>query len=244
MNEPDNGGGMEIMDTIDYASLRKTARIAGILYLIIIVSGIFSEMLVRSSIVVPGDAAATAGNIMASAPLFRIGFASDLIMVICDIGIALAFYVLLRPINRALALLAAFFRMAQAAILGINLLNHFTALLLLNGAGYLKAFETDQLQALVLLFLNMHAHGYLISGVFFACSLLVLGYLFFKAEYFPRVFGYLLLFATFGYLVDSFTNFLAPNYAAVTEWLVVASAVIAELSLCVWLLVKGIKNPE
>jgi hypothetical protein len=229
---------------IESASLRRIARIAGILYLIIIVSGLFSEMFVRSNLIVPGDATATASNIIASKSLFRIGFASDLIMVISDIGVALAFYVLLKPVNKGLSLLAAFFRLAQASILGINLLNHFTALLLLSGADYLAVFETAQLHAMVTLFLNMHAHGYLISGVFFGLSCFVLGYLFLKSDYLPRILGVLLIFATFGYLADSFTNFLLPNYAAITEWLVVASAVIAELTLCVWLLVKGVREPK
>jgi len=231
-------------NSIDYSSLRKIARITGLLYLIIIVCGLFSEMFVRSNLIVPGDATATAHNIIASESLFRIGFASDLIMVICDIGVALALYVLLKPVNKGLALLAAFFRLAQATIIGINLLNHFTALLLLSGADYLTVFETDQLHALVMLFLQMHAHGYLISGVFFGLSCFVLGYLFFKSEYIPRILGVLLIFATFGYLIDSFTNFLFPRYAGITEWLVVASAVIAELSLCLWFLVKGVREPE
>ncbi|MHC4104233.1 MAG: DUF4386 domain-containing protein [Planctomycetota bacterium] len=231
-------------NNIDNTSLRKIARIAGLLYLIIIVSGIFSEMFVRSNLIVPGDATATANNILASESLFRIGFASDLIMVMCDIGVALAFYVLLKPVNKGLALLAAFFRLVQAAILGFNSLNHFAALLLLSGADYLTVFETDQLHALVMLFLKMHTHGYLISGVFFSLSLFVLGYLFMKSDYFPKILGVFLVFATFGYLLDSFTNFLLPNYAAITEWFVVASAVIAELSLCLWLLFKGVREPK
>ena len=235
---------LQMTNNIESTSLRKIARIAGILYLIIIVSGIFSEMVVRANLVVPGDATATANNIIASKSLFRIGFASDLIMVISDIGVALAFYLLLKSVNKGLSLLAAFFRLTQASILAINLLNHFTAVLLLNGASYLAVFETEQLHSLVMLFLNMHAHGYLISGVFFGLSCFVLGYLFLKSDYLPRILGVLLIFATFGYLTDSFTNFLLPNYAVITEWLVVASAVIAELTLCVWLLLKGVRETK
>lgn len=230
-------------NTIDTTSMRRIGRIAGILYLIIIASGLFSEMFVRSGLIVPGDAAATASNIASSEPLFRAGFAADLIMVVCDVGLALAFYVLLKPVNRSLALLAAFFRLVQASILGINLLNHFTALLLLSGTDYLQVFAPDQLHALTTLFLDMHAYGYLISGVPFALSLFILGYLFNRSDYFPRILGVLLIFATFGYLIDSFTNFLLPRYAGITEWLVVASAVVAELTLCVWLLVKGVREP-
>jgi hypothetical protein len=124
------------------------------------------------------------------------------------------------------------------------LLNHFTALLLLSGAGYLAVFEPGQLHALATLVLQMHSYGYLISGVFFGLSCIVLGHLFIRADYQPGILGVLLFFAAFGYLVDSFTNFLLPDFAAISEWLVVASAVVTELSLCVWLLVKGVKEPR
>jgi hypothetical protein len=233
---------MEMIPGMNSASLRRIARTAGILYIVIIVSGLFSEMFVRSSLIVAGDAAATARNIANSQLLFRTGFASDLVMIICDIGIALAFYLLLKPVNNALALLAAFFRLVQASILGINMLNHFTALLLLDGTDYLRLFDEGQINALVMLVLNMHAHGYLISGVFFSFSLAILGYLVVKSGYIPGIFGLLLLFAAFSYLVDSFSNFLAPGLAAATEWLVVVSAVIAELSFCLWLLTKGVRK--
>ena len=222
-------------------SNRKTARFAGILYLIIIVCAGFSEGYVRSNLIlVPGDATATANNIMAFEWIFRIAFASDLIAFLSDIGMAVLLYVLLKPVSKTLSLMAAFFRLAQTAILGINLLNHFTPLLLLSGADYLTVFETDQLHALVMLFLNAHTYGYLISGVFFGLHCFVLGYLLFKSDYFPRIFGVLLIFASFGYLTDCFTNFLLPDYAAITGWLVVATAIIAELSFAFWLLLKGV----
>ncbi len=89
---------------------KKTARVAGFLYLTIIIAGIFAEFFVRQSLIVPGDATATANNIMASEGLFRIGIASDLIMIMCDVALALAFYALLKPVSNSLSLLAAFFR--------------------------------------------------------------------------------------------------------------------------------------
>jgi len=223
---------------------KKTARVAGVLYLIIIIAGIFAEFFVRQSLIVPGDATATASNIMASEGLFRVGIAGDLIMIMCDVALAVIFYVLLRPVSNSLALLAAFFRLAQATILGINLLNLFFVLQLLSGAGYLTVFGADQLPALILLFLNAHSIGYSIGLVFFGLSLFVLGYLVFKSGYFPRILGVFLLVAASGYLIDSFASFLLPTYEAyeATFALVVfLPAFIGELSMCLWLLLKGVK---
>lgn len=221
---------------------KRYGHIAGILYLVIIISGLFSELFVRSALIIPGDATATAHNISASQGLFRTGFAADLLMVICDIGVAILFYTLLKPVSKGLALLAASFRLVQATIIGINLLNQFAAILLLSGSGYLSAFNADQLNALVSLHMQMHGYGYLISGVFFGMSCAVLSYLFYRSAYFPKFLGIMLGFASAGYLIDCFTNFLAPAYADMTEILLLPTAVVTELTLCVWLLVKGVKK--
>lgn len=232
-------------NAINTVSLRQTARVAGVLYLIIIIAGIFAEFFVRQSLIVPGDAAATAGNIVAAEGLFRLGIAGDLIMILSDVALALAFYVLLKPVSQALSLLAAFFRLGQAAILGINLLNLFFVLQLLSGADYLTVLGADQLEALVLLFLNGHSIGYSLGLVLFGLSLLVLGYLVFKAGYFPRVLGILLMVAAAGYLIDSFASFLLPTYEAyesIFALVVFLPAFIGELAMCLWLLVKGVKD--
>lgn len=230
-------------DHISDKSMRNYARLAGALYLIVIVCAGFSEGYVRSNLIVPEDAAATAHNISASEWLFRIGFVSDLIAFLSDAAVAILFYVLLKPVNKTVSLLAASFRLlAHPAIASINLLNHFAALQLLSGADYLTAFETNQLHALVLLFLDAHNYGYLIGGAFFGIHLFLLGYLLAKSDYFPAIFGVLLLFASFGYLVESFGNFLFPAYQEIFAWIVAIPAVIGELSLTLWLLVKGVKG--
>ncbi len=221
----------------------QVARIAGVLYLTIIISGIFAEFFVRQSLIVSGDAATTVENITASAGLFRLGIAGDLIMIMSDVALALIFYILLKPVSNTLALLAAFFRLAQATTLGINLLNLFFVLQLLNGADYLAVLDAEQVHALVLLFLNAHSTGYAIGLVFFGFSILVLGYLIFRSGYIPRILGILLVLASFGYLVDSFAHVLLPNYAdyaAVFTMVVFTPAFIAELSLALWLLLKGV----
>ena len=221
----------------------QVARIAGVLYLTIIISGIFAEFFVRQSLVVSGDAATTVENITASAGLFRMGIAGDLIMIMSDVALALIFYILLKPVSNTLALLAAFFRLAQATTLGINLLNLFFVLQLLSGADYLTALDPEQMQALVLLFLNAHSTGYAIGLVFFGFSILILGYLIFRSGYIPRILGILLVLASFGYLVDSFAYVLLPHYAdyaAIFTMVVFTPAFIAELSLALWLLLKGV----
>lgn len=216
------------------------ARLAGLLYLIIIAFGIFSEVFVRSGLVVAGDASATATNVLASESLYRIGFASDSIMLLSDVAIAVLFYVLLAPVNKTLALVAAAFRLAQAAILGLNLLNYYAPLLLLTNTGYSAAFETDQLHALVMLFLDMHSHGYDLGLLFFGVSNIILGYLVVKSDYFPGILGYGLMAGAVAYLVGSFVRFLSPEYLTLVEPVYVVPLV-AELSFCLWLLLRGVR---
>jgi hypothetical protein len=223
------------------------ARIAGAGYLVIIVSGIFAEFFVRQSLLVPGDAAATAGNILASASLYRWGMAGDLIMLLADVVVALALFFLFREVSKSLALLAAFLRLAQGAVLGANLLNVYVPLLLLGSGGrYLGAFDPEQLNALALLHLNAHAYGYAIGLVFFGVHCLVLGYLVLKSRYVPRILGALLLLAAFGYLIDSFARTLLSNYAAyenVLGMVVLIPAFVGELAFALWLLIRGVTVP-
>jgi len=220
-------------------SIKRTARIAGFLYLMVILFGAFAEVGVRSSLIVPEDAAATAIKIMASESLFRIGFISDLIMMTCYLLLAFALYVVFKPVNQNLALLFVLFTLASVAIMSINMLNQFAALLLLSGTNYLKVFSTDQLQALALLFLNFHKYGYFIAQIFFGLWLLPLGYVGFKSGYLPKILGVLLIIACFGHLIQFFQIFLFPNFEVIT-YPGLAVATIAEISLCLWLLIKGV----
>ena len=228
-------------------SLRKAAIVAGFGLLIMTIFAIYAYFFVRQSLIVPGDATTTANNIMANELLFRSGIVSWLIVLTCDVVVAWALYVLLKPVNKSLSLLAAWFRLVYTTIHGIALLNLIFVLQLLSGADYLKVFETDQLHALVLQFLNGHNYGSLIGLVFFGFHLFVLGYLVFKSDYIPRILGVLLVFASFGYLIDSFANFLLSNYEnykAIFALVVGVPGFIGELSLCFWLLIKGAKIPE
>lgn len=223
-------------------SQRHASGIAGYGYLIIIISGIFAEFFMRSPLIVHGNAAAISANIMVSEGMFRIGIAADMVMLISDVVVALALYVLLRPVNRGLALMAAFFRLVHAAVYGTNLLNLFFVLQLAGGSAYLSAFSTDQINALVMVFLNGHSTGYLIGLVFFGIHCFILGYLVIRSGFIPAVLGVFLIIAGAGYLIDSYANFLFPgyeNYKTVFQLVVFIPAFIGELSFCIWLIIKG-----
>jgi hypothetical protein len=177
---------------------------------------------------------------MASEFLFRCGIAGDLIMHITDVPMTVIFYVLLRPVSRDLSLLAALFGMLQTAILCANKLNLVTVLLLLGGSNYLKAFDSNQLQALASLSLTLHGYGFGIGLIFFGVSCLVTGYLMFRSEYFPKFLGVLQAIAGLSYLINSFTLLLFPSLADKMFPAIVLPAFIGELATCVWLIVKGV----
>ncbi len=222
------------------ASPQTYARIGGVLGLTIVAAGIFAEGVVRGGAIVSGDAAATAGNIMASEQLWRVGFAGELLMLCADIAFALVLYVILKPVNRNLALLAAFFRLAMAAISGVNAMNHFTPLLVLGGADYLTVFQPDQLHALAYLALKTHAFAYHIALVFFGFHLILLGWLVMASGYLPKIIGVMLVIAAFCYLTNSFANILDLEFASnLFPWILLPS-LIAEMSLTLWLLVMGV----
>jgi hypothetical protein len=223
-------------------SLKKTARIAGILILIISPFAIFSMMYVTSNLIVPGDAWATAKNIMASEGLFRLGMVSDSIVFLLEIVIVVMLYVLLKPVSKTLSLVAACSRLAMTVIQGINLLNNFTALMLLSGADYLTVIETGQLNSLVLLFLNAQEFVTHIWGLFFSLHLFFLGYLVYKSGYIPRILGIVLVITSVCYLIQSWGNILLPKYDELFAWVGFIS--IIEVAFPIWLVIKGIRDRQ
>lgn len=225
-------------------SVKKTARITGVLYLIIFVANLFVFIFVSGSLNVPGDAAATAGNILASESLYRSGVASYLLVFLSEIGVAILLYRLLKPVNETLSMMAMATRLMQAAVHAVNLINFIFPLVLLNGGDYLTTFTPDQLNSLALLFTNAHYYGVLVSEAFFAVSLLLLGYLTYKSELFPGILGILLAIAGLFYVLDSFGIFLMPQHQAFIANVMIAPAIIGELSFTLWLLIKGIRTPQ
>ncbi len=229
-----------MMERISKSSPRLKARIAGGLYLIIIAAAIFAEFSVRGRLVVFGDAVATATNILAHQTLFRLGFAAELITLVCDIAVALIFYDLFKPVSRSLSLLGAFFRLAWASIMAVISLTHLTPLILLGGARYLTAFQAGQLQALALMSLELHGQGYGLGLVFFGFHCLLLGYLVFRSTFLPRILGMLLAIAGLCYVTNSFATFLSPRFAAHLFPYILLPWLVAEGFLTLWLLVVGV----
>lgn len=216
------------------------ARIGGVLYLIIIVAGGLGEMFVRNGLVVPGDAAATAHGLLAASSLWRIGIAGDLLQHACDVGLGLVLYVLLRPVNRNIALLALLFDVVAVSVFVANKLNLMLPLFLLDDAKYLGAFTPEQLQALAYVAIRAHEHGFGIGLIFFGCECIVLGWLIFHSGYLPKFLGVLMPIAGVCYLINSFALILAPKLAGALFPAVLLPSFIGELSLCLWLLLKGV----
>jgi len=216
------------------------SRIGGLLYLIIIVVGLFDEALVRDKIIVSGDAAATAANLTSLESLWRFGIGAEYLLLICATALTLIFYVLLRPVSRDLALLAVFFNLVSIAVEAVVQLYLLGALFPLGKAEYLKAFEPQQLYALASLSIRSHGHGFGVSLIFFGCVCVILGYLIFKSGYLPKVVGVLMQIAGLCYLINSYALFLAPSFADRIFPAILIPAFIGEASLCLWLLVKGV----
>jgi hypothetical protein len=222
------------------ASPRVLSRIGGLLYLIIIVVGLFDEAFVRNRIIVSGDAAATAANIRSLESLWRFGIAAEFFLLICAIALTLIFFVLLRPVSRDLALLAVFFNLVSLAVEAAVQLYLLGALFPLGKAEYLRAFEPEQLYALASLSVRSHGFGFGVALIFFGCVCLIDGYLIFRSGYLPKAVGVLMQIAGLSYLTNSFALILAPDFASRIFPAILVPAFVGEASLCLWLLVKGV----
>ncbi len=217
-------------------SPRLQARIAGFLYLIIIVSGAVGYGM-HSALFVPKDGAATAGNILASEQTWRLSFAAMLVMLACDVAVAAIFYVLFKPVNRTLSLAACAFRLVLVAIVGVALLGRYAPLLLLKDPAS-AAFETHQLQAMGLLSIKMFERGFDVALVFFGFHCLAIGWLIYRSSFLPRFLGALLLMAGVCYLISTFRTLVFPVVALPFDIQVLSY--VAEMVLCLWLMVIGL----
>ena len=230
----------DIADRASGTSPQVLGRVAGLIWVIIAIVAPFAEFFVRQGLTVPGDVAATAENIIASESLFRAGFASDLVVFATEVALAAVLYVLFRPVSQTLALVMSFARLTIAAILGLNMLNMYTALQLLTGAEYAAVLDQGQRQALAFVYLNAHTSGYALGMVFFGLHLAVLGYLVYRSGFLPRILGIVMVGSALGYLANSFTVFLAPQYEETLAVVVIVAALLGELPLALWLLAKGV----
>lgn len=224
---------------VEMKSIQKNAKIAGVLYLLIAVLAGFVHFYVPGKLFVAGDATTTVNNIMASEGLFRLGMGVELVLLLSEIVLTLLLYVLLKPVNKTLSLTAATFRLAMTIIHGINLVNYAMVLLLLSGAGYLAVFQSDQLHALVRVFIDAYTYGFAVGIVFFSLHVMLTGYLIIKSGYLPKVLGYLFLVASLGYLIDNFLYVLVENHMTGAVYFALPIA-IAEIAFPIWLLIKGV----
>jgi hypothetical protein len=225
-------------ERIAEASPRFKARIAGVFYLLTTLTRMFVEIFVRNRLVVPDDAAATATNILAHEPLWRWGFAADIVAFASYIALTALLYELLKPVNRSLSLVAAFFSLVACVVQAISSLFHLAPLVLLGGTPYLRVFNVEQLQALALMFLRLRAMCYHNIGlVFFGLYCLLIGYLIFRSTYLPRIVGVLMMLAGLSYL-----TFLSPPLARSLQPYILVFPGVGQISLTLWLLVMGVNE--
>jgi hypothetical protein len=217
------------------ASINRTARLAGGLYLSLVPLGFFSFVYVPSVLLVRGDAAATSRNIQASEWLFRSGIVSHLVSQVIVVFLVLALYRLLKPVNRDHARLMVVLALLGIPVSFLNELNQLAALRLLGGAGD-GAFTSTQLQAQAVLLLEMHRSGVLVAQVFWGLWLLPLALLVFRSGFLPRLLGLPVLIGAAGYLFDSAAHLLGVRVAPISPF-----TFAGELALPLWLLVKGVR---
>jgi len=225
--------------TTVFMAPQRYARAGGGLYLALIALGLFAEIS-RNSMIVSGDAAGTAARIVAGEPLWRAAIAAEFLTIVCALTLAMIYYVLLRPVSRELTILATFLRMVSLTVQTVAVFFLLAALYPLGAAPYLKAFTAEQQQVLARLAIRAHADGYGVALLVLGFCLLVHGYLIFTSTFLPRVLGLLIQLAGLSYLANSFALVLAPAIASRLFPLILLPAFVGELSLSLWLLVKGV----
>jgi hypothetical protein len=229
-----------MQELVEEASPRRLARIAGALYLLNIVGGAFAIGYVQAVLVVPGDAAATAHNILTHELLYRLGLAVHLVPDITNVVLAVIFYDLFQVVNRRLTLLVVFFTLVGTAVESASLINQFAPLSLFAAGHSASAFTAQQMQALAYTPIDLQGISYSISEVFFGWYALTIGYLVLRSTFIPRAVGLLLAIDGAAYLVYSFADILAPQFAAhLVPWIQLP-ILLGEGSLTLWLLVMGV----
>ena len=219
----------------------KYARIAGVLYLLIIIFGLIAQIFVRDNLVDYDNATVTAKNILASESWYRFGFISELLMLVCDVGVATILYILLKDTSRNLSLTSYAFRLTSIGILSVTALSHFAALSFLNSPDYLDVFSATQLNAFALFSIKIHGVGYNICLLFFGIHLLILGYLVYIADIFPKYIGVLLFIGGTCYVFNSIVWFQFPDLVKYIYPAILIPCAIGEWIFCIWLIIKGVK---
>ena len=233
---------MENLTTI--ASQAKAARLAGLIYLIAMATGLFAEFYVHfpSTLIVSGDAAKTAANIMANGQLFRIGLANNMITFAIDVVLIWALYILLRPVNRDLALLAVFFRLIETSIAYVAIINYFVALQFVTDADHLKAFDSEQMQALSIMHYS-YGSTFTVVAIFLGLGSTVFSYLLFTSRYIPRALALWGIISSWLLLITEFAIVIFPDLEKIVNPICFVPIIINEVTLGFWLLFKGVNIP-
>ena len=221
----------------------RAAKVAGFLYLFTMATGVFGELYARGQLIVRDDAVQTAMNIGAAERLFRLGILSDLITLIGVAVLIWALYVILKPVNRNLALLAAVLRFLGVAIGAASVFSTFVALRLLSGAAYLDAFDTPQLQVLARLFISGQGFGTQVDFVFLGLGSTVFCYLWFKSRYIPRALSALGILGSLMLAIGGLAIMVFPNLADILKLTYMMPLGIFEVTLGLWLLFRGVRAP-
>ena len=219
------------------------AKVVGFLYLIQMALAIFAESFLRGRIIVSGDAVQTASNITASERLFRLSLANDLILYASVIVLIWGLYVVLRPVNKNLALLAAFLRLVENAILAGTILGAFAALGFLSGADYLQAFDPKQLEALAQTSLRVYGGGFKIGFVFLGLGSAVFSYLWLKSRYIPRALAAWGIFSSLVLSIVTLIVIVFPVLGSALGLTYMVPMFFYEVGLGLWLLIRGLKEP-
>jgi hypothetical protein len=222
------------------ASQRRAAGIVGSAYLLAIMTAAFGEFYVRARLVVPNDTVQTAQNILANERLFRLGIASDLATYVIDVVLIAALYVVLRPVDQSLALLAALWRVVETAVLVVVTLADFDALRILSGADRLRAFAPDQLQTMAALTLSGHGTGFTVGIVFLGLGSTVFGYLWLRSRYVPRALAMLGVLASLLAAIVAFGLLIFPELISIVSLSYQIPLGVFELALGLWLLFRGL----
>lgn len=223
------------------SSPKSTARIAGVLYLLLVITGVFAHLVVRDRIYEPGNAVATVENIVANSTLFRLAVVADILMATVFVFLGIVLYMLLKDVDRKSATAMVVFVSVGAGMILVTLIFHYASLLVATDTAYATALGVEGSEALVLLLLDMHHYGYLLAGIFFGLWLLPLGYLAYKSTYFPRALGILLMIASGSWIVDTLMRFIAPDLGEVFHFILTLPT-FAEFVMLLYLLIKGVRS--
>ncbi len=224
-------------------SNKKLARIAGLLYLGVVLTGIFTLMYVHSKLIVSDNSALTYQNIFSFEQLFRLGIIGGLLCYILFLFLSLVLYKLLKPVNKSYANLMVLLAILSVPIFFINVQNEFTVLSLVSGTNNHFGFSVEQIQSQVMLYLDQYDNGMRIVHIFSGLWLFPFGYLVFKSGFLPKILGILLMLGCFGYLINFVGHTLIPNYSKIgIAFYINLPASLGEIGTCLWLLIMGAKE--